>query len=147
MYVLDASALLAGIQIPPEMGIITYSVWEEVHHRSPDMVMYHIISPTPEYLQKVKKVADKTGDINVLSQTDIELLAVAVQEKAILITDDYAMQNVASVLGVEWKTASGEGIHEVRRWKWRCESCGRYFRKHYEQCPVCGGRLRRVKDK
>ncbi|NPA74897.1 MAG: DNA-binding protein [Euryarchaeota archaeon] len=147
MYVLDSSAIIAGINVPPEQGITVQGVVEEVHMHSSHMILYSVLVPEKNWIEKVKITAKKTGDLEVLSATDIALLALAAQEHAILITDDYAMQNVAKAMGIEYISAQMRGIKEKRKWKWRCASCGRYYRKKYDECPVCGGRLRRVRER
>ncbi len=147
MYVLDASSIIAGINVPPDKGITTPEVLEEVKLHNFNMLLYRVESPDSSFIEEVRAAAKKTGDLEVLSDTDINLLALALQEHGILVTDDYAMQNVATKLGIKYEGIQMRGIKEVRRWKWRCESCGRYFRKYYEECPVCGGKLRRVKSR
>ncbi len=147
MYVLDSSAIISGVKIPPEEVVIPPSVITEVKDMPIDSILYHLAEPEEQHVKRVISVAKKTGDYNVLSSTDIDVLALALQENAIIITDDYAIQNVASHLRIEFETAEMRGIREKRRWIWRCESCGRYYSKKYESCPVCGGRLRRVKRK
>ena len=147
MYVLDTSAILAGLSLPPSEVVIPPSVYEEVHYKSHDIKLYEIISPGDEFLSRVIEASKKTGDYEVLSHTDVDVLALALQVDGIIITDDYAIQNVAHFLGIKYETAEMSGIKEARKWKWRCESCGRYYRRKYGSCPVCGGRLRRVRDR
>lgn len=147
VYVLDTSAILAGIKPKPEEVAIPQSVLDEVHGNYPELALYRVLHPSPESIEKVKEASRKTGDYEVLSTADIEVLALALDMNAILITDDYAIQNVAQHLGVKYETGEMQGIKEMRRWKWRCESCGRYFRRYYEECPVCGGKLRRVRSR
>ena len=147
MYVLDSSAIISGVKIPPEEVVIPSSVEGEVKDKPVDFLLYRIVNPERRYVKRVISIAKKTGDYGVLSSTDIDVLALALQENAIIITDDYAIQNVASHLRIEFETAEMRGIREKRRWIWRCESCGRYYSKKYPVCPICGGRLRRVKRK
>ncbi len=145
MYVLDSSGIISGVKIPPEEVIIPSSVEVEVKDKPPEFLLYRIMEPDAQYVKKVIRIARRTGDYEVLSSTDVDVLALALQENATIITDDYAIQNVASHLGIKFETAEMIGIKEKRKWKWRCESCGRYYSKKYESCPVCGGKLRRVK--
>ncbi len=147
MYVLDSSAIISGIVLPPDSVLIPQAVAEEVKFKTADMLGYVIKEPNKEHIEIIEKESKKTGDFEVLSKTDIEVLALALQEHAILVTDDYAMQNVAKELGIQFETAEMHGIKERRKWKWRCASCGRYYRKYYKECPVCGGELRRVKER
>ena len=143
--VLDSSALIEGFEIPGDAEVyITPGVDEEVREKGAYFPLIKIVSPSRYNTKLVVKAAKETGDFPSLSYVDVEVLALALQLDAMLITDDYAIQNVASHLGLEFQGVHQEEIREKRRWKWRCASCRRYFSKHYEACPVCGGELRRV---
>ncbi len=146
--VVDASAIIEGFIPPGDCEvIIPSSVEDEIKNKGMDFLVYRVLSPRECFVEKVREAARKTGDLDVLSKADIDVISLALQENATLISDDYAIQNVASVLGIHWEEIHQQGIKEVRKWRWRCESCGRYFSKYYPQCPVCGGKLRRVKSK
>ena len=58
-------------------------------------------SPTEESRKRVISAAETTKDVPVISATDISLLALARDLGADLLTDDFAIQNVALVLGVK----------------------------------------------
>lgn len=104
-----------------------------------------IIEPPKKAIESVKKVAEKTGDIMKLSGTDIQVIALAFHLKGILLTDDYAMQNVAKEMGIEYRNVIEEGIKNKFYWKYRCKSCRRFFHELQKECPVCGGEIKRVK--
>jgi UPF0271 protein len=59
--------------------------------------------PSQEALDRVSEVSKVSKDHEELSRTDIEVLAKAYdcREEAVLLTDDYAVQNVASILGIK----------------------------------------------
>lgn len=144
-YVLDSSALIEGFVPPGDAEIyVPPGVEEEVHRRNANFSLIKVVSPSRYNTKLVVKGAKETGDFHSLSNVDMEILALALQLNAIIITDDYAIQNVAAHLGLEFQSLHQEGIKELRRWKWRCTSCGRYFNKYYPECPVCGGKLKRV---
>lgn len=101
------------------------------------------------YIDEVVKTARRTGDVGVLSETDIHLLAKALQyigKGACIITDDYAIQNVASRLGIQIKPIMQHKIRDVLIWKKRCIGCGRYFAQG-DICSVCGSKLKRTRRK
>jgi UPF0271 protein len=60
-----------------------------------------------------------------------------------LVTDDYAVANVAAKLGVLVKSTSSKGIKETRRWIAYCSACGKAFGPDAKECPLCGNQLRR----
>jgi len=103
-----------------------------------------------ESIDKVIKVAKKTGDIHKLSDTDIKLLAKALDEikkgnDAVLVTDDYSIQNVAMFLGLKIENIIQPTISKAFKWVKVCKGCGR--KVEGDICPVCGSEviLRRVK--
>ena len=103
----------------------------------------HIHIPTEDTVGKVRRAATETGDADVLSSTDVRLLAAAFELGATLVTDDYAMQNVASRLSVACDVIAQEGISEAREWIFQCQGCGREFDEHHDRCPICGMELTR----
>lgn len=104
-----------------------------------------IIAPPKNAIEEIKKYAEKTGDISNLSETDIEVLALAFYLKAILLTDDYSIQNVAKEMNIKYEGIIEKGIKEKFYWRYRCKSCGRYYEKYVPICPICGGKIKRVK--
>jgi endoribonuclease Nob1 len=98
-------------------------------------------SPTEESCRRVTAAAKTTKDVTVISGTDRELLALALDLGAGLYTDDFAIQNVALVLGVKTIPILQRRAKLVR-WKYRCSGCGRYA-DHDGECPVCGAAIKR----
>lgn len=106
---------------------------------------------SPESVEEVKEAARKTGDIHKLSDTDIKVLAKALDEikkgnEVVLVTDDYAIQNVAMSLGIRFDGILHRQISKEFKWVKVCRGCGR--RIESEICPVCGSEaiIRRVKN-
>jgi len=101
------------------------------------------VSPaTSAARSKVKQAAKGTGDAARLSKTDTEVLALALELKAAVATDDYSIQNLASVLGVEYLPMNMKGISKVVCWNYLCTGCGKVFKEPQPDCPVCGSALR-----
>ena len=102
--VADASVFIWGKR--PEGELITVPAVEaelkDIRARS----LLHIYqtrveSPTQLALKAARAGAEETGDIRSLSAADLEVLAKALECKATLATDDYALQNVALHLGLK----------------------------------------------
>jgi len=155
MRVLDTSAILSGRwqggTVATVPGVI--DEFEEGGH-SYRMLQYAreaglaVMLPPDEALERVRDAARRTGDLAALSGTDVEVLALAAsRDDAVMVTDDYAMQNVARELDVRYEPVVQEGIREQFTWRYRCRSCGRWADAGTEQCPVCGGPIRRVRWK
>ena len=77
----------------------------------------------------------RTKDVTVISATDIDLLPLR-GSGGRPVTDDFAIQNVALVLGVKTVPILQRKARRVH-WKYRCSGCGRYAEQDGE-CPVCG---------
>ncbi|MCX6699001.1 MAG: nucleotide-binding protein [Methanomicrobiales archaeon] len=97
--------------------------------------------PDPGYLGRVHEAAGRTGDASVLSTTDFDLLSLALELGGTIITDDFAVQNVARKLGITTMPIHQRSAR-ARVWKFRCSGCGRYYPKTGE-CPVCGSLIKR----
>lgn len=59
--------------------------------------------PLDSAIARVRGMAGNVGSQRRLSRTDTELLAMALELNATLVTDDYEMQNLASHLGISFK--------------------------------------------
>jgi UPF0271 protein len=103
----------------------------------------HIHIPGEQTVEKVRRAAGEIGDLEELSDTDIRLIAATFELDGTLVTDDYAMQNVADRLNVDVDVIAKEGITEQRDWKFQCQGCGREFDDNKDRCPICGSPLSR----
>ena len=100
-----------------------------------------LVSPSVLSREKVMIAAKKTRDESVLSETDCDILAVALEINAVLYTDDFAVQNVAGILGVHTIPIIQRKAKRIH-WKYRCSGCGRYF-DHDGECLICGSIIKR----
>jgi UPF0271 protein len=100
-----------------------------------------VVSPERQALDRVAAAAVVSRDSGIISATDADLLALALGIDAVLYTDDFAIQNVASVLGVKTIPIQQRKAKRVH-WKYRCSGCGRYF-DHDGECLVCGAVIKR----
>ena len=98
-------------------------------------------SPSEESRKRVISAARTTKDDMVVSGTDCDLLSLSLDLGAELVTDDFAIQNVAIVLGVKTVPILQRRARRVH-WKYRCSGCGRYAERDGE-CPVCGAAIKR----
>ncbi len=154
-YVLDSSALFYGKDIPPGFEcVITPGVAEELQKEDLRQRLellfetsLRIASPSDRSVEKVKEKAKETGDLRRLSQTDIGVIALAMDLGYELISDDYSIQNVARVVGVPCRGMEQKGIREVFRWKAKCKGCGKVFDADVRECDVCGSETRTKRDR
>tara|TARA_B100001142_G_scaffold58557_1_gene57316 strand:- start:331 stop:873 length:543 start_codon:yes stop_codon:yes gene_type:complete len=107
-------------------------------------------------IEKIIQISKKTGDISGLSQTDIEILALAMKNKYILITDDYRMQNLAEYSEIKWRSVNTDGIKDIWEWEVVCIGCKIISKmpseptkkkKNLGECVECGSKLKSRKKK
>ncbi len=107
-------------------------------------------TPSEECLKLVESSAISVGDTFFLSETDKQLLAVALQLKVSgripqIITDDYSIQNVATKLGIEHSSLATYGIRRLLEWVRYCPACHKEYPADYAstKCEICGTELKR----
>ncbi len=150
--VLDASAFYAGIPFGSnEPNFITSLVYDEIQHikKSHDVVQILIETkrltikdPDTVFLNKVKNAATESGDLINLTNEDISSISLSLQLHAELVTDDFAMSNVAKNLGITINPIMTNGIKTTGTWRYYCPACEINFSKT-SQCPNCGTSLKR----
>ncbi len=109
-----------------------------------------IKAPEELYIERVKAAAKAVGNAFWLSETDIEVLAFALQLKMqgftpIVATDDYSIQNVARHLDIEFAPLATFGIRLKLKWVRYCPACHKKYPSDYKsrRCQVCGTELKR----
>ena len=109
-----------------------------------------IRTPKKEYLKRAESSAKRLGDSFYVSETDSQVLALALQlreegQEPIIATDDYSIQNVADQMGIEFSPLSTLGIRFRLRWVRYCPACYRRYPSEYDsdKCKVCGTQLKR----
>ncbi|HYY39921.1 MAG TPA: hypothetical protein VE692_01595 [Nitrososphaera sp.] len=154
-YALDAGAFYTGIIFLSSARSSYYTtpaVFDEVKHikKSHGAIeallesnTLQVVNSDRQSIEKVVAAAKSTGDYTKLSRADISIIALALQLEIVLMTNDYAVANVASTLKIPVKSTSGKGIKETRKWIAYCSGCGRAFRPDTKECWLCGNRLRR----
>ena len=106
--------------------------------------------PTEEHRKTVESAAIKVGDTYFLSETDKQILALAIEIKTLngnpqIVTDDYSIQNVATKLGIEFEPLATFGIRRLLEWMRYCPACYREYSAdcRFTECTVCGTQLKR----
>ena len=157
IHVLDSTAFFAGIPFQGEgKYYTTYQVLDEVRGRGIGAQLIHsrvqVTEPSKEAVQKVKEASSRTGDQKSLSEADTSILAVTLDliksrlgEQVVLVTDDFAVRNVAEVIGINLSETSLRGGEWKRiTWITYCKGCGKeYLDPKRSVCEVCGTKLSR----
>lgn len=69
-----------------------------------------VLEPEEKFVREVEERAKKAGLGEKLSKTDKKLLALALQTGDVLLTDDYAIQKMAKIMGIKCKPFQMGGI-------------------------------------
>lgn len=156
VLILDTSAVIGGYNPnleEPEQYIVP-QVLDEARSLSTRLKLETAISsgqievkePSQEAIDAVREKVEKTRDR--VSKTDVQVLALAQELRASgrdpeVITDDYAIQNLAELLGISYSQVAKPGISTIYEWEKICPSCGRTYEEDLSRCEICGARLRR----
>jgi UPF0271 protein len=100
-------------------------------------------TPSPELLNEITKKIKMIDPRSTLSDVDKDILTLALQLRGILITKDFALQNIAYFLKIPIKSINGKKITNLRMWQLKCKSCGKNSEIYFQTCPHCGGQMKR----
>lgn len=150
MLVLDTSAIYNGTDYPA--GTVLYAtpqiVTEVRKVYRTERAEFFIISrltvlmPSSESMKAVRTKAEENGDIARLSEADLEILSLAYELHAVIVTEDYSIQNTASALGVEYRSLYIPRINNYVQWEIVCKGCGSTLQtRNDKECRICGGKL------
>ncbi|RNJ80175.1 MAG: nucleotide-binding protein [Nitrosopumilus sp. B06] len=149
--ILDASAFYAGIPFSStEKYHTTPQVYDEIRHIKKDhgaleMLLETgrlvLVMPAAESTAKAVSASKKTGDYGQLSKQDISVIALCMELGGKLVSDDYAVANVAKNSGISVESVMTRGIQKTGRWIYYCPGC-RATRSGAE-CRVCGTQLKK----
>ena len=159
--VLDTSAFVAGFD-PFSLGteqVTVPRVEEEIRRNSMVKMRLEMAiesgklkvkAPTQESQVKAEAFGNMAGDSFKLSETDKQLLALALELKAAgytpqLVTDDYSIQNVATKMGIDFLSLATLGIKRLLEWIRYCPACYKEYAADYKfkECQICGTELKR----
>ena len=152
--ILDSCAFLT--QKHPEGKLVTIPEIEKELMNKQSIQYYsnlkehnlEIIEPNKASEKWIKSKADRTGDLDVLSYVDKKILALAYELKGIIVSDDFAIQNVALYMGIDFVSCSGKEIEELRKWVYKCSACNHVEDNKHNECRICGSTdIFRIKSK
>lgn len=161
MLVLDTSAFIAGFDpfgatdpvfTVPTVGqeVVSNSIMYTRFKTAVESGKLQVKAPSADFMDKVAQSSRDIGDVLYLSNTDKEVLALALElknagEEAIIVTDDYSIQNVADQLGLGFAPLMTFGIRYRLDWVIYCPACHRKYPTDYKSktCEACGTDLKR----
>ena len=157
--ILDSTAFYAAIPFSSSGTFhTTPSVLEEVTKGKSRAMMVEVLvssgrlqvqGPNVKSVDTIREQSKRVEGHGFLSETDLSVIALAADLseqgiRSIIITDDYAIQNVAKIMNLEYRPALFKGIRDVGRWLIFCPGCGKsYSERAIKICENCGTKLRR----
>lgn len=148
--VYDTSGILHAIDLD-FCGFITPRVFNEIKDeillsivkRKLNNGELKILIPSLENIEKVKKLNEKISDN--LSETDIEVVAAALQYNLKIITNDFAIQNISKILQIPFEgTDKNTEIEKVYIYENICIGCEKKYPKPKRKCKICGADVVKV---
>ena len=150
--ILDASAFYAGVPFRSSTDCYTTSlVYDEIKHikKNHDALgtlletnRLKIREPSSDSTKDATDAAKNTGDYPQLSKQDLSVIALGIELDGEIISDDFAISNVARNLGLKISPIMTQGIKDVGRWVHYCPGC-RTNHESGKECPMCATPLKR----
>ncbi len=150
--ILDASAFYAGVPFRSSNDYYTTSlVYDEIKHIKKNHDALEILlevnklkirDSDKESTEAAIKAAKDTGDFPQLSKQDISIIALCIEMNGEIISDDFAISNVAKNLSLKISPIMTQGIKDVGKWIHYCPGC-RTNHTNGKECPMCGTPLKR----
>ena len=152
VLILDSSALFSMEDLPPGDIAVPQGVVDELRRYKDPRVdrwgdLLRVSECTQRSVSMVNRTATKSGDAGRLSDVDISVIALAIDLGGIVLTDDFSIQNVCSIMKIEYRSVATEGIKKVERWNYRCNGCGKWYKEKTDDCPICGSSMRAHRKK
>ena len=150
--ILDASAFYAGVPFRTNNNCYTTPlIYEEIKHikKNHDALgtlletnRLKIREPAAEAIKSAINAAKNSGDFTQLSKQDISIIALAIETKGEIVTDDFAISNVSESLRLKISPIMTKGIKDAGKWIHYCPGC-RTNHTNVKECPMCGTVLKR----
>jgi len=150
--ILDASAFYAGVPFrSSNIWYTTSDIFDEIKHikKNHDALgtlletnRLKIREPDQKAIETAIQAAKKTGDYPQLSKQDISIIALCIENSGEIVTDDFAISNVAKNLELKISPIMTRGIKDVGTWVHYCPGC-RTNHPNGVECPICATPLKR----
>ncbi|MHA1185449.1 MAG: hypothetical protein ACTSSK_01035 [Candidatus Heimdallarchaeota archaeon] len=147
-FVLDASAIYNGVlsqNLPGRKYLPQCTAFKE-EITNTDSVL--VLDPENSSVTIITDKAKSTGDIDELSDCDIQILALTLELKnkklnPTIISDDYDIQNLAKHLGLKCRGVHWKGITKLHEYFWLCTGCGAKSKEKQDLCIECGSPIKK----
>ncbi|MCY3411460.1 MAG: hypothetical protein INQ03_07500 [Candidatus Heimdallarchaeota archaeon] len=150
-YVLD-SGIFMNVQVIPEIDgefYLSSIILDEIQNSQTKHIFdlfseekkISIVDPSTSSIAQIQSTCKKIGQ-NKLSQADLDVLALGLELQTSgpvsIITDDYAIKNVAKYLKIECYGIKTRGGKQLRKYNYICSSCHSNYTNDLQDCEICG---------
>jgi UPF0271 protein len=147
VLILDSSALFVMENLPDDECTCPPGVIDELKKYKDHRLnlwgdMLRVSDCTTSSIDKVKETANKSGDLGRLSPTDITVIALGLELKGTVLSNDFSIQNVCAIMNINYRSIGIEGIKRIEKWNYQCIGCGKWFKEKSNECPICGSQMR-----
>ncbi|MFA7149903.1 MAG: nucleic acid-binding protein [Candidatus Methanomethylophilaceae archaeon] len=147
VLILDSSALFAMEDLPDRECFCPPGVIDELRKYKDRRLnlwgdMLRVSDCTTFSIDKVKETAKKSGDLGRLSPTDITVIALGLELKGTVLSNDFSIQNVCAIMDIDYRSVGTDSIKKIEKWNYQCIGCGKWFKEKSDECPVCGSQMR-----
>jgi len=152
VLILDSSALFSMEDLPPGDIAVPEGVVDELRRYNDRRLdrwgdLLRVSKCTKASTAKVKETALRSGDAGRLSDVDVSVIALAMDLGGTVLTDDFSIQNVCSIIGIGYRPVGTKGITKVEKWNYRCNGCGKWYKEKQNDCPICGSTMKAHRKK
>jgi len=160
--IIDSTVFYAGIPfVSLEKYYTTNQIIEELYkitffkNRIETLVSSNrlvVTSPSSSSFESISKATLLIENKSSLSVADISIIALAkdflIQGwNGIILTDDFAIQNVAKNQNIPYRPLLYSGIKHSGKWISFCSGCNKSYIKTEKICIICGNPLKRKLNK
>jgi len=161
-YILDTRTFVAGA-LPSKLGdlYVTEGVLGEAQrtHRTMNRSVALMeegrlkkAQAGKEDLRVVREHTAEIGEAGRLSEVDLGVAAAALRmsragRSVVVVTDDYALQNLLSRMKLRYQRVTHKGISREVTYRYRCSVCGKLFDVPVDHCLDCGSPVERIRSK
>lgn len=156
IYVLDSTVFLEGQTwfVSGEPCVTVYEVLEEMKSGQASIEFdkmvrlgLAIVQPDSKYVKVVDGAIESTNDKVSVADKMVVALALHYKNKGknvVVVSDDYAVQNLSKHLGLEFMPLAQKGIKQKFTWLKKCKACGKRIEPNEDVCHICGSEAKYV---
>jgi len=98
----------------------------------------YVLNPKEKTIKEIKEKLLNFVPLELLSDSDIELIALAKELNYVLFTEDFKIQNACYFLKIKFDNFRKKIIKYAYLYRKFCPNCKKFFENKYKKCKYCG---------